>query len=292
MSIRSNRKVFCTRATAAAAVWALVFILHPPHAPSAEPVHEHSLAAALESIQKHNSNEALEIAKRAEIRGEEPANKLSFTKALALLNKQPKTQRNTEVAAEIFKLIRRDAPGSGPGIASLYFLGRIAEVHRRPFDYEQALKYYTQLIEQFPGSFFGQLALHRRAMIQLYDPYLSETERQRLFFEIESLGELMSHRHVHSSFHFLMGRASQRIGLPPDVSLKHYHECAQLGVAAENFRGHVFVIVGVLAEELGRDDLAHEYFTRFLREYGRDSRVTMVRERLARIETSNREGGN
>ncbi len=289
MSIRSKRKVLYTRTKAAAAVWALVFIFDPARAPAAEPVHEHSLAAALESIQKHNSNEALEIAKRAEIREEEPANKLSFTKALALLNKQPKTQRNTEAAAREFELIRRNAPGSGPGIASLYFLGRISEVHRRPFDYEQALKYYTQLFEQFPGSFFGQLALHRRAMIHLYDPDLIETERQTLFFEIESLGERMPNRHLHSSFHFLMGRASQRIGLPPEVSLKHYHECAQLGVAAENFRGNVFVIVGVLAEELGRDDLALEYFKRFLREYGRDSRVTMVRERLALIATKKRE---
>ena len=55
-------------------------------------------------------------------------------------------------------------------------------------------------------------------MIQLYDPSLSLSERQELFFELESLGEAMPNRHICSSFHFLMGRTSLRLDLPTEVS--------------------------------------------------------------------------
>ena len=248
---------------------------------------EISLEGALEAIQRHSFNEALEFAPRTDGHSEESAASIAFTRALAILNKQPKTQGNTERAARLFKKLNQAASGSEIGVASQYFLGRIAEIHRHPFNQEEALRYYRLLSNQHREHFFGQLAGHRIAMIQLYDPSLSLSERQELFLELESLGEAMPNRHICSSFHFLMGRISLRLDLPTEVSLDHYLKCARLGIVADRFRGNVFLSIGNLARELGRKELAREYFAKFLGEFERDKRATLVKDRLAEFSVAN-----
>ena len=62
---------------------------------------EISLEGALEAIQRHSFNEALEFAPRTDGHSEESTAPIAFTRVLAILNKQPKTQGNTERAAQL-----------------------------------------------------------------------------------------------------------------------------------------------------------------------------------------------
>ena len=263
--------------------WTLVLVLISGAAKAVVGEPERSLEGALEAIQRHSFNEALEFAPRTDGHRKEAADPIAFTRALAILNKQPKTQGNTERAARLFKKLHQAAPGSEIGIASLYFLGRIQQIHRHPFNQEEALRTYRLLSNQYKEHFFGQLAAHRIAMIQLYHPSLKLSERQELFLELESLGEAMPNRHIRSSFHFLMGRASLRLDLPAEVSLEHYLKCARLGIVADKFRGNVFLSTANLAQELGRKELAREYYAKFLGEFERDKRATLVKDRLAEL---------
>ena len=244
---------------------------------------KHTLNAILKGIRHHSFREAHEIAQEAIRSGGESDDTLAFAGALALLNRQPKTRSNLDKAQRTFKGLALEATDADIRIAALYFLGRLVEIHRYPYGREEAFVRYRRLIEQHPDHFFGQLALNRCLTLALYDPSRTRSERRTRFHEFEVLGKEMGNRHVQSSFHFLMARASQRLGMPGEISLKHYMAAIRLGITVGIFRANALVIAGVLSEELGRNKVAVELLTRFLTEFPRDARNTMVKERLSRL---------
>ena len=100
-----------------------------------------------------------------------------FGEALMLLNVQPRTVDKIESAREIFLDIAYEDPTDELSIRSIFYLGRINQVHQSAWDWHRASLYYEELIRRWPQHPFTQMGLSKYAMVQLYQPN-SREERE------------------------------------------------------------------------------------------------------------------
>lgn len=91
---------------------------------------------------------------------------LRFGYALTLLVRPPSTEANWKEAKSDFESLA--AGDDDVGLASQYFLGRIAQNYQRPADFNAAATHYRELIARRPTSYWGQLAIGKLAVLSLY----------------------------------------------------------------------------------------------------------------------------
>ena len=204
---------------------------------------------------------------------------LKFGLALNLINKQPKTQANLERARGLFSEVYSSEGMDGLGVAARYYVGRIWEVHQLDADLAEAERIYGEIIAAHPHHFYAQLAATRYALIRFYT-VASREERMERFEELEPLAENLVRPGIRSQFHNLMGDLATRYELPLEKALYHYREAVAAGIQNFRIRRDVLVSVGEIARELGEVSIAVEFFERFLREFPRDKRNILIRERL------------
>ena len=207
---------------------------------------------------------------------------LKFGLALNLLNRQPKTQSNLVRAETLFSEVYSTEGMDGFGVASKYYLGRIKEVHQRKPELAESEKIYDQIIAANPRHYFAQLAATRYVLIRFYSVESLE-ERKDRFLVLEPLAENLVRPAIRSQFHNLMGDLATRYELPLEKALYHYRESVAAGIENFRIRRDVLVSIGEIARELGMISVAVEYYERFLREFSRDRRHILIRERLATL---------
>ena len=209
---------------------------------------------------------------------------LKFGLALNLINRQPKTQANLDRAERLFSEVYSAEGMEGLGIASKYYSGRIKEVHQRKAELAEAEEIYAQIIAANPRHFFAQLAATRYALIRFYSVESLEERRSR-FLELEALADNLIRPSVRSHFHSLMGDLAARYEISLEKSLYHYREAVAAGIQNFRIRRDVLVSIGEIARELGDVPVAVEYYERFLREFPRDTRRVLIKERLVALQT-------
>ncbi len=205
---------------------------------------------------------------------------LKFGLALNLINKQPKTQANLERARGLFSEVYSSEGMEGLGVTARYYVGRIREVHQFDSDLVEAERIYGEILAANPRHFYAQLAATRYALIRFYTVASREEQMER-FEELEPLAENLVRPGIRSQFHNLMGDLATRYELPLEKALYHYREAVSAGIQNFRIRRDVLVSVGEIAKELGEVSIAVDFFERFLREFPRDKRNILIRERLA-----------
>ena len=248
-----------------------------------------SLSQAWDLSRLYRFNEAAEAFEaRLAASTAETVLETKFGFAVNLINRQPKTRANIERARLLMREISEAAPDSQYGIASRYFLGRIAHLHVHPVRIDEAIEHFRYLVEHHPQHFWGQAAATKYGFLLLYRQ-ISPEERERTFLELELLAEALPSPYLRSNFHFMLGTAAVRFDFLPERALFHFVEADRAGLIKGRARTDGLLRVGELARRLGERELAARYYRRYLSEFRRDPPRDLVRARLQELEAKDRE---
>jgi tetratricopeptide (TPR) repeat protein len=198
--------------------------------------------------------------------------------AITLLSVIPKTARNITRAENLFRALA-EGPDDAVTIRSIYYLGRIKALHQRDPDWEAAAQFYWRMIREWPEDPFTQLAIVKLATIRLYEP-TSREEKLRRYGELKALERLLNLPAARRDYHYVLGVASLSLEISKEEALRHLIACVDAGIKTPRMRINMYCRIGVTAKQLGKFDLAHDYFMRFLREAPRDLRTRMIRDHL------------
>lgn len=207
---------------------------------------------------------------------------IDYGLAVSLLNLQPKTSSNIDRAAQLFTQITAANPDDELGIASLYFLARLEQVHRSTPDVPKALALYGHLVDRHPEHLLAQLAVTKIAILKLYNSPLNSNKRKALA-EIEKLAPLLKDPLARANFDYIVGTACIRFKLGDQKAMDYLIEADRIGIPVEILASHALVRIGNLATRLGQRDVAIAYFERFVQEFPRDIRNFTVRQKLVEL---------
>lgn len=208
---------------------------------------------------------------------------------LTLLNAQPRTRRTLSEARRHFESVVDAEPASDRGIRSRYFLARIAQLHDYEPSWPEAERGFRELWRDHPEHLFAQLGLAKLALIRLYDPAAAGEVGTR-YAELADMGRALTHPPAVRDFHYFMGIACLSLGLSEEAALQHLLQAESVGIVQARTRASLYVRIGELARRAGRQELAATYYGRFLREFPRELRTTVIRERLAAMTPENEAG--
>ena len=215
--------------------------------------------------------------------GEQDTREARLGRATLLLVQQPKTEANLNAAARELESLASASPLDDVSAGARYLLGRIPHVHRIQPDLAAAAGHYRSLIAEQPEHLLADQARIKLALIQLYEPALP---RDQLLARLDALAaeaDALARPGSRRDFHLVLADAVRHHRLDDERLLRHYLAADAAGVSRPTARANIVVAVGELAARLGRHDLAHAYFRRFLAEFQRDYRRALVRDKLAAL---------
>lgn len=229
-------------------------------------------------------------AREAFARGDGDDRRARLGRGLAALNAKPKTRETVEAARRDFAGVAERNPSDDLGIRARYFLGRIAQLHQYDPDWEEAGRIYERLYREHPNHPYAQLAAAKLILVRVYDSSPHEEKLRRLD-ELGPLAPGITHPVAYLAFHYTLGAAHLAVGGSEQAALDHLVKAAEAGITQARTRATVYVRIGELARIQGREETAREYYGRFLAEFPRESRVSLIRTRLAGLKTVSPESG-
>lgn len=202
-----------------------------------------------------------------------------FGEALTLLQLQPKTDANIEHAAQLLAEVVRTTPNTEPGIAALYYLGRLEHAHRSPRNLPAATTHYRALIAARPDHPLAEQAIIKLGVIELYAD-LTPAERLAHYAALDRQAKTLKTSTAQRDIHILLAEAALRFALGSDLALEHYLAADRAGIVRATVVADIWVRIGELARETGRNDVARTYYSKFLDTFERDVRRRIVTEHL------------
>ena len=209
---------------------------------------------------------------------------LKLGRAVALLNRQPRTRDNVAQADAQFVMLAREA--GDIGLSARYLRARVAEVHLFEPDLKIAAARYEALIADAPHSALAQFAVAKLVRLRVY-----QLDRDPLaeLASAEAWAGKLSDAPARRDYHQIMGRSYLFFKVSPERALAHLEAARAAGLLIPAQRASAAIATGELARELGRTDVARAAYEDFLRDHKRDQRVYMVTRRLEELGTD--EGG-
>ncbi len=206
----------------------------------------------------------------------------AFARAVTLLSVQPRTSGNIEKAYSLLEPIVTSAAGDDLKAWTLYYRGRIDQLHRTEPNMAQALRFYRDLIELYPEHLASQLAFTKMTIIRLYaDPKNRPSTETLLSLEKEA-GFLQS-AFARNQFHTVMAAGYLFFELGREQALEHLLAARALGSFEIIDLGNDFLQIANIAYELGKRDLALSSYRRFLQMRPESSFSFMIRERIEEL---------
>jgi tetratricopeptide (TPR) repeat protein len=204
--------------------------------------------------------------------------------AVALLVRQPVAESQVDQARAILRSLA-DRGGDDAGLGACYFLGRVAQYYQAKSDPAEAASWFRRVLAAAPSSDWGQAAVTRLAILEIYAIGLERPAAAR----VEAAGALLPlcrDDSARSELELVLADAIFHHRLPPAGAIPHLREAERLGRLDPSERADVLVQIGETAAICGEDGLAREYYARFLAEYPLDQRGYAVRTRLAALGAS------
>ena len=203
-----------------------------------------------------------------------------FGEAVTLINLQPKTRSNLDRAEKLLALVAAHDGDDELGVGARYYLARIAQFHRPSPDLPEALRIYHQLAASESRAALAQRALVQIALIELFEPGVPREEVAARFDRLALRGKTLTEPSARRDFNLVMGDAALRFELGDTVALDHLLTADETGLARPITQRDTWVRIAELARRAGRDETAITYYRRFADTFVRDSRNTMVSQRL------------
>ncbi len=258
---------------------AAILLLLAPVARAAE-----RLPSAWEQGAQLFFNEAERAFREPATRADAAGREARFGRAVMLLGVQPKTGANLAEARTLLSALRVEKSDDESGIAALFYLARLAQLHEAKPNLTEARARFRELAEKHPDHFFGQLARLKLAMLALYDPDSGALPAARIA-EAEGWGRGITLPSLAGDFHWLMAEGILRFSTDHAPAIEHLLAMERIGTAVrDQTRSNLFVTLGELARIAGRRELADRSYRQFLEAFPRDARSGTIRRRLAEVE--------
>ncbi len=203
--------------------------------------------------------------------------------AVALLGLQPKTQGNVNRARELLTPLAESAPVDDLALQARYFLARIAALHDREADLDLARRHYRSLFAEHPQAPLAQIAAVKYVLLAV-NAVVDASAMRNALAELEALAPLFTYAPARRDYHALMATAYLRHA-PDELATARAHSLAaeEAGYADAERRVSNLLRIAELSRALGDSATARIYYERFLAAASRDTRVLLVRERLAAL---------
>jgi hypothetical protein len=235
-----------------------------------------------EAVQNLMFAEALTLFRNSPAGDRQSVLSLRLGEAVAILHRQPTTRKNIDAAQAIFDELIREAPGTDTSLQAAYLKARVTQLHPFEPDPAAAIPLYLEVTRRYPETVLGQFAYVKASGLQLYDPETADEDRP---FEAISVNAfVISNPDVLRCYHLMMAEASHRLGYDDAFSLKHYIEAYEAGLTKPDLEANVLTRIIVLSQRLGDTETARACAERFLTEFPRDIRVTMIGELLTELD--------
>lgn len=203
--------------------------------------------------------------------------------AIALLNRQPRTEATVEGAAAALTALAAEHAGDDAGLWARYFSARIEQLHRTPANPVAAARQFRELAEAHPVSDAGQRAAVKLALLLVHEPAV-QPDREAGFSEaVRIVGGLRGDA-ARAEGWLMLARAGVFFRRPATEVAAQFEAALAAGIANPPLRASALYALGDLARGLGRRELALRCFRQFVAENARDSRTNLVREWLAELE--------
>jgi len=208
----------------------------------------------------------------------------AYASALMLLHSDSGGPESLEKARSRLESLVAAEPDDDVGVAAQYYLNRL--LHRRldPPQTEAARAGYLALFRAYPNRFFGQLALHKYALLELYrddEPKEGPAERVRA---LEALGERLAIPDIRRNFHRSLAEAHYHFNFSEREALEHLKEAYEVGFGRSPSGADAMVRLAETAERLGQLQFALSVCEDFLETFPNDPRADSVRERASSLE--------
>ena len=245
---------------------------------STEAADDSDLKAIWTSATQLMVNEAYAGFQRVRAADDADAREADFGLALMLLNKQPKTEANIQQAADL--LTEVGAGGDDDlSVLAAYYRARVEQVHRFDPDAAAAIALYNSLIESHPGHPIAEVAISKRAVLEIYDDSPLEAKRARLE-RLAALAPTLRYPPARRDLHLLLADSYARLFQDDQNTLAALLAADADGIERPKNRSDVWVRIGELARLTGQPELARRYYEKFLESFRRDNRTFTVRQRL------------
>lgn len=210
---------------------------------------------------------------------------LRYGEAVSLLNAQPRTQSNIDQAYGILEEVRNAGAGDDLALEARYLQGRIEQIQRSTPSPSKAEAIYLELIAQTPDHPVAQRALVKLAIIRLYDRIDSAERRQRYDWFTREAARLTDDG-ARVQLHLLLAEYARRLEYGNEQELAHMLAAYKAGVTKRRLLVEVLVRIGDLSRLTGRNDMARDFYTRFLEQFPRTDRRSTVEGYLAALPPS------
>lgn len=211
--------------------------------------------------------------------------RLRFASAVVALNAQPKTRANIDEAQATFTDLARHSSDHELVVQSRYYLGRVAQVHLYAPDLGLAEKIYTQLIHDFPQHPYAQMGVVKLAALKVYG---SETTASAIanYRALARYDSLLSFAPAVRDFNLLMGVIALDLSIDRPEALRRLLAAEKCGITQDKTYANLLMRIAETANETGANDLAREYYTKFVAHYPEEFRTYLAKQRIMELSTS------
>lgn len=263
--------------TAILCIAAFLAVLCPP-ARAAEP--ETTLSSAWSAAEDNQAN--LAFRKFQALRGQDGIDERerSFGEAVSLLNVQPRTSDNIRQSE---RLLTELASGTDRLAAlAAFFLGRIQADYAEPRNLEKARQFYSAALARQSRDPVVETAAGRIVGLTVPD-HLQPSDLLPALQQLEPLADQLVTPEGKRTFHEAMGQAylsAEDI----ESGLRHLLAADQEGFTRRQTQAGTWVAIAEAARLLGKNDIAADYYRKFLEKFRRDGRSYLVALRLREVE--------
>lgn len=181
---------------------------------------------------------------------------VEYMDALDALHAGEAVARNVARARKQLTLLAASDPDDSIGLASRFYLARIAHLHSEPADLGEARRLYLELFEGNKDRFFGQLAYLKYLTIAIYDEEGDARGPLARIREVEQRAPEITIPSLSQNFHRMIGDAYMAYAIEPQKALERYEAALAIGIGIEPMKLEVMEQAARLCEQLGRRDRA------------------------------------
>lgn len=200
--------------------------------------------------------------------------------AVTLLGLQPRTQGNIQNAEASLRRIISENPSDSAGCFARFYLARLLETHSASPDPKTARDMYYELLLERPAHPMLELAAARIAYHDLYSAGENPEKLSAAEANLHPLSELLETPTGRREFHSAVANSLNELNGDRSAALEHMTIAASIPSPLPQIQSMNILLVAELANHLGKYDIAREYYTKFAKEFQRDSRNYSVRKIL------------
>lgn len=243
-----------------------------------------AIAAAWQRATEFEFTDALRQFLHLQETGEADPRQVTFGIAMTLLNTPPRSDPRMDEVAGLLQTVIDEEPDDFLGRQARYFLGRVAQAHRRSPDHERAQEILYDLFFEHPEDPVAQIAFIKAFMADAYtDPTVESGIR--ILDELDSIHlPKISDPAVRRCLMWTAGDVAIRLAGDELRAAGYYMEGEAMGYSRFDIRHLMLLRIGTLCGRNGVPDKAYEYYLRYATVSPRASLTYLVKEQMEKLE--------